>query len=227
MVTVLRVLVMILCAIVSFGYLRAIVYYSGVFMKTPQILSWFGFGALIYLVFWLFFFSKRDKFWSVFEHELTHVLFAILFFRQVHTFKVERGKGGEVKITGSNFIVGLSPYFFPLMALPVVLLKPSIAIQHQWILNGVLGFTVMFHVISLMQELNPKQPDISNYGLLFSLFVIIAFNIFFLGICYSSMRGLWGDMSGFLQMGYMESQRLVENAWRVFYHQSVGRYFGG
>lgn len=223
-VNLLRVLFAILCLVGSVGYGQAMIYAVGKFLRLPNTLLWLGVGAALYIVLYLFYFARQEKFWSVFEHELTHALFAILFFRKVHAFEVKRGAGGSVKIDSNNFVVGLSPYFFPLLAVPIVLVKPSFGFQHQAMLNGLLGYTLMFHLVHLVKEFHPQQPDIKKHGMLFSIVVLLFFNLFFIGLAIASLGGNWGDMRDFLYLGYYESMLFVKKTWQIFYQQSFGKY---
>src|ERR1051326_7573590 len=49
-------------------------------------------------------------------HELTHVIWAWAFGGKVKRFKAS-SRGGQVVVTRSNFLIALSPYFFPVYAL--------------------------------------------------------------------------------------------------------------
>lgn len=214
-----------LCLLGTLSYAKALVAYTQFYMETPNIFVSFGAGAMVYTILWVFVFSQREKFWSVVEHELTHVLFALLFFKRVHSFTAHRTNGGSVEIEGDNFMIALSPYFFPLLSVMIVLIKPSVFSQYQWILNGLLGFTLMFHLVHLVREFHPSQPDLKKYGLLFSFLVVLFFNVFFIGLCIASLQGDWGPMKGYLEMGFREGLAYVIGGWKVFYQTTLAGLF--
>lgn len=198
----------ICCIFGSYGYARALVAYFQRQMGVSDLygtLMAFGIGAFFYLMLWLFFFSKRGNFWSVFEHEVIHALFALLFFKKVHSFAATRKKGGMVEIEGGNFMIALAPYFFPLVSVLLIGVKPFLPYRYQWILNGLLGFTLMFHLVHLTNEFHPEQPDIQRTGKIFSVIVIIFFNIFFIGLCIAALDGRIAPMRGFVEMGFRDS----------------------
>jgi len=72
---------------------------------------WFLAGLFAYLLL-LGIFQQPIRTY-IFGHELTHVLWVWLFGGRVEGFKAA-ARGGEVKTTRSNFLIFLSPYFFPL-----------------------------------------------------------------------------------------------------------------
>ena len=71
-----------------------------------------GFG--VFIPFWFIWF-KNKNFYSTFEHELTHLLVGLLFFKKPAHFTVTRDSGGETGLYGGNFLITLAPYFLPNM----------------------------------------------------------------------------------------------------------------
>lgn len=164
---------------------------------------------LLFLVLWIFLFSRRDSFWGVLEHELTHALFALIFFKKVRSISAHRRKGGMVQVEGGNFLIALAPYFFPLFSVFVLLLKPLVKGNYQNILDGLLGFTLLFHIMDLMREFHPGQPDIQQTGFWFSSALTLFFNIFFVGLVLASVLGNSSQMMLFLKSGFQESWKLL------------------
>jgi len=205
----------IVCLIGTVGYgIVLFNQFSANSIKSENLIA-FGVGCAIYLLLWIIVLSKRDKFWNVVEHELTHALFALLFFKKVHSFSASRRRGGSIEIEGNNFIIALSPYFFPLFTIFIVIIKPSILQQYQWILNGLMGFTLMFHLVHLLREFHTAQPDLQSNGLVFSLIVVIFFNLFFIGLCIAALKGTWGDMGNYMKSGIIEGRVFIEKTWTV------------
>lgn len=214
----------LLCMLGSLGYFKACVYFIREYSNSPNLFLAFGIGGLLYALLWMFVFSKRGKFWSVVEHEMTHALFALMFFKKVHSFTANRGTGGSVEIEGDNFMIALAPYFFPLLTIVIMIIKPSVPNTYQWIFNLMMGFTLMFHLLHLMMEFNPSQPDVRKSGMLFSMVVVAFFNLFFVGLSIASLgSGGWTDIVTYLEFGFRESTGVVLAFWDNFYEQTLAK----
>ena len=136
-------------------------------------------GAACWLV--VFLLLPKPMRLYVFGHEMTHVLWTWLFGGKVRRFRVS-GRGGHVVVTRSNFLIVLSPYFFPFYAVLVTLLY---ALGH-WLWNWqahlpffhlCLGAAYAFHLTLTWHILQHRQSDITSQGYLFSLVIIFLGNI--------------------------------------------------
>lgn len=142
----------------------------------------------------------------VFGHELTHAAWALMTFTKVSKIHVTR-RGGYCLISNPGPLTTLAPYFVPFYV--VVLLLVRLALGHWfdmapwarwWI--GALGFAYGFHVTNTIESLvKVAQPDIREYGRLFSCVLIVVANMLFLGLGMAVMlgsplrgwlMGLWG-----------------------------------
>lgn len=138
-------------------------------------------GAAIYLLFMFInnrLGNKNDIFY-VLAHELSHALLAVFSGAKIFSIKIKK-QSGNVKLSRSNFLIGLAPYFLPLYAIittglyyicayifPHVLLRP-------WF-TGAVGFFLAFHFAHTLEMLaGPLQPDLRDEGgIIFSFPVII------------------------------------------------------
>ncbi len=219
-----KILFAFFCFLGIIGFLKATASYLGhISINNPQTVVPFFVGCLFYIVLWIFVFSRRERFWSILEHELTHLIFATIFFKRVHSFYASREGDGRVEVEGDNFMIALSPYFFPLLTVVVLLIKPSVHPDFQFIPNGLLGFTIMFHLVYLLKEFHPAQPDLKKNGMLFSVLVVGFFNIFFLGLCIASLEGNWQDLGAYIVSGISECQYLVEQTGRIMYEEAFAK----
>ncbi len=153
---------------------------------------------------------KRNSFFLTFEHELTHLIFSLLTLSKVKAFYSGEGRG-FVKITRSNFLVSLAPYFFPTLSfflLPLkLLIKPSLA----WLFSALLGASFGYHIASNFKEINPSQPDLRQHGILFSLLAVAFFQIFFYGAIIDFVLKGW---DGIIDFWYTGAKRAVGVIWR-------------
>ncbi len=137
-------------------------------------LAWFAGGFVLYLLVQVFFW--RPLFLYVMGHELTHALAALLQGGEVDDLRVSH-KGGMVKVSRSNFIVNLAPYFFPLYTAAAAGIWAIAAEPYRPWLAGLLGLTLAFHFALTLYSLKQHQSDIAEVGWLFAFPFILSLNV--------------------------------------------------
>ncbi|MEM9016202.1 MAG: hypothetical protein AAGC68_04250 [Verrucomicrobiota bacterium] len=156
--------------------------FAGNYWRTTEFLS-FGAGCLIWLA---LFFSCRSRFmmWLyVAGHELTHALFVFLCRGRVSKVHIS-SEGGHILTNRNNFLISLSPYFFPFYTAIAIVVWAAL----QWVLRenggldpiwlyGTIGFTWMFHLSFTVWMILREQPDVDQNGRLFSFTVIFLVNM--------------------------------------------------
>ena len=145
---------------------------------------WFlaGFGVFV-LIFAIF--QQPIKSY-VFGHELTHAFWILLFRGEVTAFSAS-SKGGRVEGTKGNFLIALSPYFFPVYTILLIALyfAGKLFWEPQRFTEGfvfLIGFTWAFHIILTISVLIKGQTEVKKNGYLFSIAVIYLMNILVLGL---------------------------------------------
>jgi hypothetical protein len=153
---------------------------------------------------------------STFEHELTHALVALLFFRRIHKFIVTSRRGGQVQYSGNfggefgTLLIGLAPYYLPTFTLIAVLVRPLLPAEWFPWFDGFIGATLAFHICSTPEETkqawtkrsfagagdNQKtKSDIGKVGYVLAFLVIAGFGIFLVGLSLqligSGYAGTW------------------------------------
>lgn len=117
----------------------------------------------------------------VLAHELTHAFWAYLMGAKVSGLKVARD-GGSVRVSKTNVLITLAPYFFPfytvcvLMAFGLLSWRYDMTVYTPWWLAAI-GFTWSFHLTFTLSVLLQHQPDIAEHGRLFSYAFIYLMNI--------------------------------------------------
>jgi len=152
-------------------------------------------GALLFLIFYS---RYKFEFLYTFLHEFTHLIFGIIFLKKIVRFKVARLKG-EVVLSGTNFIILLAPYFFPLLTFILLsvgfLLWEFLKYKLIWYLTiSLVGFSLMLHIVMTLKSLMVEQSDIKSNGYFFSFVTI-----YFLSV------SLISGIIIFLVQGYMEA----------------------
>lgn len=137
------------------------------------------FGMCVFLLCWLT--ISRPVRAYVLGHELTHALWGLLFGAVPSSLRVS-ATGGSVRLTKTNFIITLAPYFFPFYTFIVIVAALVTAAFWRplpclplWLF--LIGFTWAFHVLFTLETLRLRQPDVKAYGRVFSWTVIFAVNV--------------------------------------------------
>lgn len=141
-------------------------------------------GALLWMAIWIF--CPRPFRIYVLGHELTHMLFGLLFGAKVGKLKV-RKTGGSVSLSKDNLLISLSPYFFPFYTFLILLaygiwhlISSPVPCEVVW--HFVIGASWLFHLTFTISALSIRQSDVQAYGYLLSYTVIIAFNLLLMGL---------------------------------------------
>lgn len=142
-------------------------------------------GIVAFLVFWKVLPDQTRIY--VLGHELTHAVWGLAFGAKVYNLKV-RSTGGSVMLSKSNVWITLAPYFFPFWTALVALLALVVrAVMHfvspgapfpvPWLWMFAVGFTWCFHACFTLRSLMQRQPDVQEYGRVFSWTLILVCNI--------------------------------------------------
>lgn len=155
---------------------------EGVFSK--EAVSLFA-GLASFLVVWALL-PNQVKIY-VLGHELTHALWGMAFGARVGKLRVG-AHGGSVTLSKSNVWITLSPYFFPFwtavvgaIALIVRCVRffthPDMPFPFPWLWMFAVGFTWCFHACFTIKSLMLTQPDVMEYGRVFSWTLILVCNL--------------------------------------------------
>jgi len=144
---------------------------------------YFGVGCLLWLVLFLFARCRPMMWLYVAGHELTHALFVLICRGKVSKVHIS-ADGGHVMTNRNNFVISLSPYFFPFYTAVAIVMwglmewtvadlsKPDTV----W-LYGLIGFTWMFHLTFTLWMIRRDQPDVNQNGRIFSFTIIFIANV--------------------------------------------------
>lgn len=170
----------------------------------PKV-NFFIFGCLFCIMIYMIFFRKKtSRFWLIFGHEFTHLIFALLMFKKPSSFLVESNLGGFIGFrASSNFILALAPYFFPTFTVILLLLKPAV---NHWYYNYYqffMGLTFGFHLIMTLKQARPWQPDFRATGVLFAYVFTILMNIISITIIFVVLMEDWNMAWIYLKDGFI------------------------
>ena len=159
--------------------------------------------------------SSVMEFFEVFYHELIHTFYSIISFKGVRSFFASDTKGGEIEITKSNFVIELSPYFFPLFALIFCGLKPFVVEEFQLYIIFFAGLGIGLHLSSVFHDFKFEQSDIEKNGTLFSFVIVLLLNIIFLGIIFSTLGTNYSRTWQFLGESINNSKELFIFCFKI------------
>jgi len=144
----------------------------------------------------------------IFGHELTHALFGLARGANVSKFKVKEERG-SVKVTEGGILVLLSPYFFPIYMVALLLFFGSVSLAFPLldttmgkIFAGLVGIAWGFHFCFTVNGMLQRQSDLEVYGFFFSFSFILMMNLLALCLVFvaispfslSEMYALWKEM---------------------------------
>lgn len=149
---------------------------------SPEFVS-FVLGSAFWLV---LFFGARSRFmmWLyVAGHEITHAIFVLICRGNVAKVHISSG-GGHILTNRNNFLISLSPYFFPFYTAIIIVIWAVLDWQISgfgqnyinW-LYGLIGFSWTFHITFTLWMIRRDQPDVDQNGRIFSFTVISLANI--------------------------------------------------
>lgn len=171
-----------LTPLLAWAFLRLL----GDVMQRPWNLMWFCIGVFAFVSLWRSWLaSNRFGNWLIqFEHELTHLIFAVATFHPIVGFRASPSKGSHVRFLGKgNWLITVGPYFFPTAAvflwciacfLPFGVLFPWTSL--------ILGIAVGYHCVSTFRETHWDQTDLQELTAQFCWMFLPSSNLLVLGI---------------------------------------------
>ena len=166
-------------------------------------------------VFLYVFLIRRWQAFLTFEHELTHALMALLFFRKIHSFVVTGKRGGLVRHSGNfggafgDLMITAAPYYLPTFTFIVIWFIPLVPDSWIFWFNLFLGVTLMYHLLSAWDEIRNNwrndfftnargesmRTDIGKLGYVVAILAFTAFTLLFYGMIFHMIvhgySGLW------------------------------------
>jgi len=138
-------------------------------------------GMGVYIVIWQIIFKNIGNGWfATLEHELTHILFALATFHKITDLKASFTGSGHMNysgVGGGNWLITISPYFFPTFSSLVLGLMYLSKNQFNIFFLGLLGFSMIYHIHSTYRETHYGQSDLKKVGFLYAWIFLPSANI--------------------------------------------------
>ena len=138
-----------------------------------------GGGFLFFLILFLLFGPPVKSY--ILEHELSHIIFALLSGVKVKQVVIKKNEG-YVRTEKVNLVIALAPYSLPLYTLVSFVLYRTVAFFFRSavissIFYSIMGLTLSFHFIATVHYLRLDQPDLKRYGYFPSLILIFTWSL--------------------------------------------------
>lgn len=165
-------------------------------------LNYFTWGIAGYVILHLLFY--KPTYLYVLGHESVHAGLAWVFGGKIKSFKVSKD-GGSVGTDKSNFVIELGPYFIPIYAIIITVIYFLVASSYN--INGglfvfLIGFTLAMHMVSTIEVMKIRQPDIVKSGYLFSIVLVYILNIVVISFIFSLVFQAFSMHKFFLDLWY-------------------------
>ena len=135
---------------------------------------------------------------TIFAHEATHMLAAILTFHKPKGMTIEQDKGGSFTYEGKgNWLITIAPYFFPTFPLLWMLIDLFLGQKEnfeQWYIIG-FGIVVGFHVAANFTQIHSEQTDFKKAGWIFTMLFIPGANLLLIGYLWGFALKGWAGLS--------------------------------
>jgi hypothetical protein len=203
---------------IAYGLATVSLCRSSLFDDTRFTAALVGFaaGAVIWLIL-----GRRLVFFSVFEHELTHLVFSIFMFQKPRSFYASERRG-HVSCDRGNFIDGLAPYYFPTFSYLLLALYPLLRPSAYMVFFPALGLTTGYHFVSNIGEFKPSESDIRRYGVGFSFVFCLFAGTLTLGFLLAFTAGGFGGAITFIKAGWHQAGGitvyLLKYVWAAISH---------
>lgn len=159
-------------------------------------------GAFAYFALKIFASARSNISMQILAHEFTHIFFALLTFHKVvHIHLNMDESGGAMGFKGKgNWLITISPYFFPLFIFILMLLVTfySQKIPEGYWINGFLGYFFAYHIGSMLSQIHSKQPDFKEVGFPFVFLFLPGANIFACSLILAFNNGGWIGMQKYM-----------------------------
>jgi hypothetical protein len=121
--------------------------------------------------------SRRLQFAHVFLHEASHIVASMLSGHSVRELYVSAAGNGHVMTNQSNILVSLAPYSMSLAPMLLLIVASFVRPEVALVFVGSAGFLFGDHLVSVVRDFRPYQPDIQRHGTLPSLCFVALFNV--------------------------------------------------
>ena len=158
---------------------------------------------------------------TIFAHESTHMLAALLTFHKPKSMSIQDGQGGSFTYLGKgNWLITIAPYFFP--TFPFLWMLGGLWFEYHgqafptWYTIS-FGFLVGYHIVSNFYQIHSEQTDFKKAGYLFSMMFIPGANILVMGYLWVFVLKGWAGFPLWHQLIYSETTHFIKDIFEKLF----------
>ena len=181
--------------------------------RVPDPLYYFAGGAIAYGILWQILLKRRfmGSFFSTFEHELTHALFAWLTLHRVTGLKTTWSQGGEMRYRGQgNWLISIAPYWFPTLCIPFIVLSGLGQFDGAVWVAPAFGATFAYHITSTIRETHRQQTDLQKTTFLFAWAFLPSANLISAGFIIAYAHSGLDAAVSFVDLSWQNTMAFVQ-----------------
>lgn len=181
-------------------------------MNMEYLLNFFLPFAIV-VIFFLIMPSLSGSFFAIVEHELTHMLFAVLTLHKPKGLDINQDVGGSFSFIGKgNWLIALAPYFFPtftfLLMIGLIWYEKIYGALPPYRLV-LFGIFIGYHFIVTLFEIHPKQTDFEVAGPVFSICFIPGANLVIYGMLFAYLLKGWIGIAAYYVQVWHNALHLI------------------
>lgn len=178
------------------AFLSDMIFIKGYTTTTVLTQFFLPFAAMIFL--FLLIPGLVGSFFAIAEHELTHMLFAVLTLHKPKGLDLNQDIGGSFSFIGKgNWLIALAPYFFPTFTFIIMIGTPiylSFYSKLPSFYTTLLGVLIGYHFISTLLSVHPKQTDFKVAGYVFTICFLPGINLIVYGMLFCFVVRDWAGI---------------------------------
>lgn len=185
---------------------------------------------------------KRLFGFSTFEHELSHAIIALLFFRKITKFVVTRYNGGYIEYSEGfggevgNHFISLGPYFLPTFTLISIIIRPFLPLDWFPWFDVWISITFSYQTMNNVDEIKSNwskkwfrivgsgdytETDIGKEGYIFSFIMIIALKLLIISMIMFIMVGDYSILLEWLRIIWIRSIDFFQPIFTEIYYYVI------
>ena len=152
---------------------------------------------------------------TIFAHESTHMLAALLTGHKPKSMSIRPDEGGSFTYLGKgNWLITIAPYFFP--TFPFLWMLVGLWFSYQgypfptWYIMT-FGFLVGYHIVSNFYQIHSEQTDFQKAGYVFSILFIPGANLLLIGYLWSFALNGWAGLAEWQRLYFRACARFIKD----------------
>ncbi len=166
---------------------------------SQEIVLYFLAPIIGVMILWAIIPGLNGAAWTIFAHEFTHMLAALLTGHKPKSMNIHPDKGGSFTYQGKgNWLITIAPYFFPTFPFLWMLGGLWFSYHNQAFPNWYVmtfGVLVGYHIVANFYQIHAEQTDFKKAGYFFTVMFIPGVNVLIIGYLWSFVLNGWAGLA--------------------------------